>query len=574
MNGAEQRGYVIYLNWDGFAYEWYRLVNESYGGTPNLNALLQKGVLFTNVGTGIPSITGAMQQCIASGAWPADTGNCHRYYDVGLNRVIQFQRHNPLENIAEAAVRSGVSLAAVNAWYFENRGTFEGNVEQPYIRVSLPSNFAERVDEMIKVINGEPVATGDVTMRFDDVPRFLSIYADDIDTVAHNGRVTYEGLRVAETRQMWYDNICETIRRMDADLGRLVHALKKRGVFERTTIVLTTDHGMAPYGAAAKDLKAPFPEEAISCLPDLAETIAETGVLFRGERYKVELLCQEGMQAQDDTDIVVTTVTLQAQINFRIPVEWEVIAEIVSRVQRKNYYGTHLDQEELLKRGAFPGFADLVVSPEPPFHFRWDGDDVPRAVGANHDSLHKHVQHVFTMMSGAGVIPGITYEEQVWMVDMAPTMARLLGFEGPRDAVGTVLDGVLATELRGPKLELLGQSEGWNQTRYAVEKSGSVGSDNAVEVAGYTTPHAAVRINRQAAGNADQGGLFTVQHRLEPGLNRLVVEVEANRRISRKTVYIYSASAERCLATQGRGIPPNDAAFAETAAGLDEDDHL
>ncbi len=36
--------YVLYINWDGFAYEWYRLVNSSYEGTPHINSLLEDGV--------------------------------------------------------------------------------------------------------------------------------------------------------------------------------------------------------------------------------------------------------------------------------------------------------------------------------------------------------------------------------------------------------------------------------------------------------------------------------------------------------------------------------------------------
>ncbi|WP_028547961.1 alkaline phosphatase family protein [Paenibacillus sp. UNC451MF] len=552
MNPLQLPNHVIYINWDGFAYAWYQLVQERYGGMPNLDALVKEGVLCTQAGTGIPSITGAMQQCIASGAWPEDTGNCHRYYDVPSNKVIQFARQNRLENIAEAALRNGVSLAAVNAWYFENRGTFEGNREQPYIRKELPSNFGQRVDEMIKIILGEPVISGSETLTFREMPRFLSVYADDIDTVAHNGRVTYEGLTVAATLPQWYDNIAQTILRMDKDLGRLLEALKDRGLFERTTIVLTTDHGMVPYGAKNKALKAAPPPEAFSCLPDLIDTIAECGRKFKGERFKVEALCQEGMQAQEDTDIVVTVVTLQAQINVRFPAGHEVFEEIVSQVMRKPYYGTHLHKEELLRRGAMTGFADLVISPQPPFHFSWDGMDVPKAVGANHDSLHKQVHHIITMLSGANIQKGMTYNEQVWMVDIAPTIARLLGFEGPKDAVGAVLDDLLAEELRGPVVA-------WSTPSAEGERV----------VSGITVPLAMLRVNGQKAGSSDEKGLFTLKGELLTHSNRWVVEVEASGRITRKIFYFQNVST---VEHQGSQNDANQHPFvwSEIAASADK----
>ncbi|SDE55868.1 Predicted pyrophosphatase or phosphodiesterase, AlkP superfamily [Paenibacillus sp. UNCCL117] len=535
MKGTRRKPIVVYINWDGFADAWYELVNRSYGGTPHLNALLKEGVRFTRSETGIPSITGAMQQCIASGAWPADTGNCYRYYDVSRNQVIQFARHNALENIAEAAVRHGVAVASVNAWYFENRGTSEGDIRQPYIQCPPYSNFADRVQTIIRLIGGEPVMTGDRLVTFEEMPQLLSVYADDIDTVSHNGRPVYNGMRTADTRQMWYDNIAETIMRMDEALGWLVEALKRRGVYDRTTIVLTTDHGMAYYGAPDRESGASAAPEAMSRLADLAETVAEAGRRVRGERYKVEVLCRDGQQAQDDTEIVITVVTLQAQINFRVDADQAALDEIVSAIRAKSYYGTHLTKEQLLRKGAMPGFADLLISPKPPYHMSWEKPELPRTVGANHDSLDPNVRRIFTMMSGSGVIRGAECDRRVRIIDIAPTIARLLGFEGPQDAVGTPLDEGLLTSLRGPELLLSA----------VAAKPLKEGGGTAAVITGVTAPHAVIRVNRRRSGEAGADGAFAVRYPLADGHNRLVIEAEADGRITRRIEYYLSGGQER-----------------------------
>lgn len=517
---------VLYINWDGFAYKWYEMVNEAYAGTPNLNALLADGTLLTRSETGVPSITGAMQQCIASGVWPADTGNYNKYYNLQDNRVVAFGRHNPLENVAEAALRRGLSVASVNAWYFENQGTFEGSAEAPYIQAGLPSNFGQRVDALVKVIRGEPVVTGGRTLTFDSPPRLLSVYADDIDTVGHNVKVTYEGLRVAETRGEWYDNLARTIMYMDADLGRLIAALNERGVYERTAIVLTSDHGMVQHGAAFREEAiSAYPPEAFTSLPDLAETIALAGMDAIGRRYRVEVLHEAGAQAGEETEIVVVPVALQAQLTFRVPFPVEAACGLLARLQAKPYYGGHLGYEELVVRGAGADYADLLISARPPFCFRPDPPESPRIAAANHDSLHGQVRRVFTLVAGAGARRGAVCDERVTIADIAPTIARLLGFEGPRDAVGKAVDAALIEELRGPRL--------------VVEEAAADGL-----LAGLTEPGAEIRVNRVSAGAADRMGKFRIAVPLRGGVNRLVVESEYSGRKTREVVYIQSESDE------------------------------
>ncbi|MFD0959942.1 alkaline phosphatase family protein [Paenibacillus chungangensis] len=523
MRGNRESRHVIYINWDGFAYTWYRMVNDHYSGTPHLNALIDNGALCTKSETGVPSITGAMQQCIVSGAWPVDTGNHYKYYNKEQNSVIQYARDNRLENIVEAAQRHDITVASVNAWYFENRGTAEGDTSRPYIK-KLPSNFSVRIDEMIKIIHGEPVETGDKSIVFEELPRLLSVYADDIDSVGHNFKTTYAGLSPARTRQQWYDNIAETIMRMDADLGRLVAALSQQGLLETTTIILTTDHGMIHYGLKSRDPDGDVGPGGLTSLHDLADTIAQCGQRWLGRSYNVEVLAQGGMQAKEDTEIVVVPVAVQAQISFRCPIPSEAVDDMLSQLKGKTYYGKHLMNDELIMRGVAAGYADLLISACPPYHFR-PGSET-RMVEGNHDSLHEQVRHIFTMFSGADILPGILYDSPVSIVDIAPTIARLLGFEGPGDAVGTALDGVLISSLRGPKLQVKRLEE-------------HLDAGDTVVFAGMTEAEAELKVNGKLAGQADAKGEFVLTADLLPGMNRFVIQAKSREKFSRKTIYVY-----------------------------------
>lgn len=515
---------VLYVNWDGFAYEWYRLVNTSYGGTPHINALLQDGVLFTNASTGVPAITGAMQQCLASGAWPVDTGNCYRYYDAENNVVMQFARENRLENIAEAAVRHKVSVAGVNAWYFENRGLFEGKEQQPYLKTeSMPSNFGQRVDELIKIIHGEPVRIGDKHIIFDGIPQFLSIYADDIDTVAHNGRVTYDGLKVAGDIQEWYDNIAQTIMRMDQDLGRLVAALRRTGRYEHSSIVLTTDHGMIHYGAHSKEQLNEAEPGGLTSLYDMTACIANVGLRHIGRKFTIEILPAGGMQAKSDTDIVIVPIMLQAQITFLHPACHPAIPDIIEQIKSKVYYGTHLTHDELMKAGLPSAYADLLISSCPPYHFIPDPHGY-YAVGGNHASLDPQVKHIFTMLSGANIAKGVVCDKPISIIDIAPTLARLLGFEGPQHATGTALDDGLQNHMQGPQLTITTTED----TIYTTEAT----------VSGKASSGATITINGEHKGDVDESGSFAYTINCAAGVNRVLIEAAHGGRISRRTIYM------------------------------------
>lgn len=423
--------YVVYINWDGFA-KYYFDEASSEGKTPILDSLIKKGVYFENASTGIPSITNAMQAAIVSGTYSQGTGNSYRYYDKDKNLVVQYSRENEAETIAEAAVRQGLKVASVHQFALQDRGTAFGDVDKAYIQVPDPSDYSVRFDEAIKLINGEPVQSGISSIEIIDIPKFMALYMDDLDGIGHNEKGAY-GNEVAGSEVERKNLVKARLGEMDTKLGEFIEACKNRGIYDNMSFILTTDHGMSPYGQQG----AKADEYSKSKLPEVLAKLQSMG-------YKPEALLS-GQSAKDDTDLVVVSVGLQAQLTFRNKFTAEEVENIVSAFKDEAYVGTIMKNQEIIERGSRADFADIIISPKPPYSFKTPRivDGVPiysdYIARGQHDSLDETSQHIFSLMWGNGIKQGYNYKDKMYNIDFAPTMAKLLSIDAPKNSTGKIL---------------------------------------------------------------------------------------------------------------------------------------
>ncbi|MGE5623420.1 MAG: hypothetical protein ACM3UP_00185, partial [Methanocella sp.] len=143
--------------------------------------------------------------------------------------------------------------------------------------------------------------------------------------------------------------------------------------------------------------------------------------------------------------LAVVTFGLQLQFYFIGETEAEadrLARRLVQRVLPEPYFGGALTGRELRLRGAHPDFADLLLWPKPPYHFKRD-DKEYRARG-QHDTLDPTSRQVFLGFWGDGIRPGIRVGRGAQLIDLAPTLAYLLGVAPPQDARGRVLREALA----------------------------------------------------------------------------------------------------------------------------------
>lgn len=526
-NGVKEEEYLIYINIDGLSFSTFEKANQNpLTETKNINELIERGVLFTNAKTGIPSITSAMQQSIVSGAWPIDTGNCYRYYDFNKEEVVQYSRENKLENIAEAANKEGIDQVAINSWYFNERGTNQDK-ENLYIKDPDHNGYTGRFQILNKVLKGEEIEVYGKKVIYDTPPKFISIYFDEVDGAAHNlsDKSNINSRLSLETREEVENKMTEHLHNIDTGIGEAMEILKSRGLFDKTTFVITTDHGTVPFGADNK-IEADKKDYAYSQMPDLLGTISKVGKKHLGKDFKVALASIEGDKASKESDVIVTSPGLQAQIRFRSQPSEEFLTDLINAIKEKPYYGDHLTKDELMVKGTPPRFADLLISPKVPYHFSHDLKRPYYAVN-QHDSLDERVTNIFSMISGPSIKNMGEYDKEIHNIDMAPTMARILGFEGPSGTTASVLDNVLIDELKGPKLEVVEFKDNAKEV-----------STDTFNIKIETEKNAEIKINKNEVGEANRKGEFKIEKELKEGVNRFIIESIKDERITRRVVFV------------------------------------
>jgi len=437
---------VVYINWDGFA-KYYLDLAEAQGKVPPLSRIKNgEGVFFANAISGIPAITNPMQAVLASGTTPRFTGNHYRYFDKELNRVIQEApaRKNEAETLAEAAVRQGVKAFAINQFAFLHRGTGQAGQEKTYFSAPPGMNgyadYSARFDEAVRFLRayaGKVNAGGLPERR---TPFLLALYMDDLDAVGHNLKEAY-GVSPVRTEAERRQAVVDRLALMDKKLADVIQVCRETGLYEEMSFILTTDHGMAPMGFGISP-EPGFAGSAASKLPDLLACIEALG-----PGYKCEVLMPGGKERPEpETDIAVVTAGLMVQLSYVNEVNPNVIREKNARIARAlqdtDYIGGIMFPRGMKTRGVKPGFADLLISPKPPYHFRPYPGGLATVRG-QHDSLAGEAQEIVTFMWGKNIKKGLTYTGRVEGTDFAPTMAKLLGINAPLDATGRVLYEVL-----------------------------------------------------------------------------------------------------------------------------------
>ncbi len=412
--------YVIYINWDGFAYQYYEWANSPSGpGTPVLNYLASRGALFANAYNGFPGTTVPMQTSIVTGAWPAIHGNTNIYYDPIENVVKQMNRENSSETIAEVVAESGLSSASVQQFALYGRGAWPDDPSHLYVQPS--GSWRMRVAEAIKILKQEAVeAGGGQRVVVPEIPRFLAIYADDLDATGHNLGLNY-GFSLALNYEAWRDRLIRKLVNMDSDLGLLVDALNDLGILDQTAIILTSDHGMSHF-------------KGETSLPDVLETLGALG-------YTAETL-SAGEEASPRTDIVLIRGDLSLQFYFRWNITLPEYNEIIDAFKGKPYFGGYMSLHELAQAGAHPDLGSLFIWAKPPCHF--SPGNLRLRIGGQHNSGDESSRRVFMLLSGAGIKQGVVVDEPAAIIDVAPTVSHLLGVRKPADSMGGVLKEAIA----------------------------------------------------------------------------------------------------------------------------------
>lgn len=389
--------HVVLLALDGFDVEYLDLVRDGTVAVPNLRALLRRGSVSTSAGV-MTSITNPSWASVATGTWPDTHRNTAYWFDEAAGTARGQQRDLAVPTIAQAIRAQGGTVFSAQWFILQNYGVSYGDPEGLYTQPG--GGCARRVDDGVAVLRGEPVTSGGQQVRMERVPELVAVYCDTLDAIGHDGGD-------ADPR------IPAALEEIDQQLGRLVRATKDAGIFGRTTFVITGDHGMTTFdqGFGAEGLAA-----------------------IRAAGFTPQVLTS-GQQPAAGTDvaIVVGGVADVRILGEHTPADVERLgAALEALPQVRAVYGKA--QQQAMRMS--PHHGDLLVEPEP----GWSFGATPADPAGRHGATTE--LSVPLILSGAGIAPR-SVPDAPRHVDLAPTMAALLGMEPPSGAQGRVLEEAL-----------------------------------------------------------------------------------------------------------------------------------
>ncbi|GLY20358.1 alkaline phosphatase family protein [Micromonospora sp. NBRC 101691] len=400
---ARPAQHVIMFDFDGFDPRFLDGRYADLAAMPHLRALIADGVHGVAEGS-YSSYSNSSRATTATGAYPAVHRNTGYYLNQETDRTVSQERYvEPgVETIAQSLRRQGRTAAYLQWYVVQNHGATYGDPEALYVQPG--GNCESRADQAVKLLRGEPVDSGGTLVDPPRIPDLITVYCDDADGVLHEGGFSAPDLPA-------------TLARLDAQIGRVREAARDAGILDRTTFLVTADHGVR--------------EWTVPLLPEVVERLTATGL-------RVQVLPSSGAAPDPASEIVVVAAPRTADITLRgradTPENARRIARIIEGIPG---IAAVRDAGDLRRLKASDKLGDLVVEPVEPYHLSTLTDGAPRG---SHGALAE--AEVPMVLSGAGIRRGVPLRN-VGLVDVAPTISALLGVRPPSTAQGRVMRGAL-----------------------------------------------------------------------------------------------------------------------------------
>ncbi len=213
---------VILISLDGFRADYLEKFNP-----PELNRLAKEGVRAKWMIPSFPSKTFPNHYAIATGLYPEHNGivenNIYDFGEVfGIDKRPQVQ--NPRWWLGEPIwVTAEKQNQRAASYFFPGTETAIGGVRPTYFKEyngKAPNDL--RVDTVLKWLD----------LPAEKRPTMITLYFSDVDDAGHEFSPDAEETRYA-------------VLEVDNNLKRLFDGLKARKIYDKTNVIIVSDHGMA-----------------------------------------------------------------------------------------------------------------------------------------------------------------------------------------------------------------------------------------------------------------------------------------------------------------------------------------
>ncbi|MFT3827842.1 MAG: ectonucleotide pyrophosphatase/phosphodiesterase [Chitinophagaceae bacterium] len=240
---AQSAQHVVVITIDGFRPDFY-LENE--WNTPNLHQLLNKGTHAIGVNSVFPSMTYPSHTAIVTGVWPVKHGVYYNgmfepngstgkiYWNDSSIKVPTLWNAAQQKGLKVASLLWPVSADAPVMYNIPDIGSLGDAVREKY---SKPQGFVDDLkknvfDNATRIEYGKDhnVASIAAYVIKKDQPNLMTIHFFSVDHYEHEqGR---HG-----------DQVKAAVTDADSSVGIIVNALKTAGIWDKTVLIVTGDHG-------------------------------------------------------------------------------------------------------------------------------------------------------------------------------------------------------------------------------------------------------------------------------------------------------------------------------------------
>lgn len=424
--------HVVVISIDGFRPAWYREPERERVRIPNLLALRDAGSFAEGVEVSHPSMTYPSHTSIATGTRPArhgivsntifdpPRGSTAWFYDNAAMRVPAIWDLARQHGLKTAGVSWPVTVGArVDVLYPESN---QAPPDSTWLARARGDSTPGLVDEVVQSLGGfGENANRDPIQR----DRFAAAMAGHVIRTTKPNLVM---IHLMETDSAQHADgpgsaaAIAAIERIDAHIGAIVNAAEDAGIRPRTAFVVTGDHGFSR-----------------------VHTLIQPNVILK-----------EGGWLSTDARARITdwqAASHATAIRLKDPSDRALAARIEARfteLAANRYRGIFrvVPRAELDALGAYPEAA-FFIEPAEGYYVTDAVAGGTVLVGTTRRGAHGFLptetrMHTGLIAAGAGLRAGVPLP-LVRQIDLAPTIARLLGFEMP-DADGVPVVGVLAAK--------------------------------------------------------------------------------------------------------------------------------
>jgi len=368
---------VILLSWDGMRHDFL-----DRGDFPALKQVEQQGIRAKKLTPVFPPNTFPGHVSLATGAKPAQHGIIgNTFYDreKGLYSYSNEAHWINAEPLWVTAERQGVKTAV---YFWVGSETDWQGVGASYRIAPFDGRRSEakKVDQIIDWLD----------LPAGERPRLIMSYWQGADTVAH-------------VKGPDHEDVANVIAAQDKELGRLIKALNSRDLWPNTTLMIVSDHGMATVNRSV---------EIKTALEDAGFALRITG----GSAVQHIFL-----DHQDQKNSVLSI--LHALPHITVFSDESVPAALSTLNRTGDIVVTTSAPHTLTRAETLLAKIEQLLSPM----LGWDKG----AHGFNPATAD--MSAIFLAM-GRGVTPGQLIPE-IHQLEVAPTVARLLGIEPPANAI-------------------------------------------------------------------------------------------------------------------------------------------